>query len=118
MKGYEVREVKVSEIQLDQKNPRFPPVANQREAIQIMLEDQGQKLVSLASDIYQNGLNPSSRLILFTERGVYIDGDGNRRLTALKLLETPHWLTRNQELRDNLNPFSRRRARYRVSLTA
>lgn len=88
-KNYDVREVKVSEIQLDQKNPRFPPVENQREAIQAMLKDQGHKIVNLASEIYQNGLNPSSRLILFEEEGRYIDGDGNRRITALKLLETP-----------------------------
>jgi|TARA_R100000365_G_C2744012_1_gene72752 hypothetical protein len=88
-KNYYVREIKVSEVQLDQKNPRFPPVENQREAIQAMLKDQGQKIVNLASEIYQNGLNPSSRLILFKEGGKYIDGDGNRRITALKLLETP-----------------------------
>ena len=88
-KNYEVREVRVSEILLDQKNPRFPPVGNQREAIQAMLKDQGQKIVNLASEIYQNGLNPSSRLILFKEGEKYIDGDGNRRITALKLLETP-----------------------------
>lgn len=87
--NYDVREINVSEIQLDQKNPRFPPVENQREAIQAMLKDQGQKIVNLASEIYQNGLNPSSRLILFKEGGKYIDGDGNRRITALKLLETP-----------------------------
>lgn len=88
-KNYDVREIKVSEIQLDQKNPRFPPVENQREAIRAMLKDQGQKIVNLASEIHQNGLNPSSRLILFKEGGKYIDGDGNRRITALKLLETP-----------------------------
>lgn len=88
-KNYDVREIKVSEIQLDQKNPRFPPVENQREAIRAVLKDQGQKIVNLASEIYQNGLNPSSRLILFKEGGKYIDGDGNRRITALKLLETP-----------------------------
>ena len=74
-KNYEVREVRVSEILLDQKNPRFPPVGNQREAIQAMLKDQGQKIVNLASEIYQNGLNPSSRLILFKEGEKYIDGD-------------------------------------------
>jgi hypothetical protein len=88
-KNYDVREVKVSEIQLDKKNPRFPPVENQRGAIRAMLKDQGHKIVNLASEIYQNGLNPSSRLILFKEGGKYIDGDGNRRITALKLLETP-----------------------------
>lgn len=88
-KTYIERPVKISKIQLDQENPRFPPVNNQREAIQAMLRDQGTKIVNLTSDIYQNGLNPSSKLILFKEENKFIDGDGNRRVTALKILETP-----------------------------
>lgn len=86
---YEDSIVKVSEIYLDQENPRFPPVNDQREAVQVMLKEQGDKIINLATDIYQNGLNPSSKLILFVEKKRYIDGDGNRRLTALKILETP-----------------------------
>lgn len=81
--------IKVAEINLDQENPRFPPVNSQREAIDAMLADQDEKLVKLALDIYQNGLNPSVRLILFKEGKHLVDGDGNRRLTALKILETP-----------------------------
>ena len=81
--------VKVSEVYLDQENPRFPPVNSQREAVQTMLKDQGDAIIILASDIYQNGLNPSSKMILFKKKNSYIDGDGNRRLTALKILETP-----------------------------
>lgn len=88
-KNYIEKVIKISDIQLDQENPRFPPVNSQREAIQAMSRDQGDKIVILASDIYRNGLNPSSKLILFREEGKYIDGDGNRRLTALKILETP-----------------------------
>ena len=87
--NYKEETIKVSDIYLDQSNPRFPPVNSQREAIQVMLEDQGDKIITLASDIYQNGLNPSSKLILFMEANKYVDGDGNRRLTALKILETP-----------------------------
>lgn len=81
--------IKVTDINLDQENPRFPPVNSQREAINAMLADQGEKLVKLALDIYQNGLNPSVKLILFKEGKQFVDGDGNRRLTALKILETP-----------------------------
>jgi hypothetical protein len=81
--------IKVTEINLDQENPRFPPVNSQREAINAMLADQGDKLIKLALDIYQNGLNPSVKLILFKDGKQFVDGDGNRRLTALKILETP-----------------------------
>ncbi|MGE4294884.1 MAG: hypothetical protein AB7E49_04195 [Campylobacterales bacterium] len=87
--AYEEKTIKISEIDLDVNNPRFPPVSNQRDAIQSMLRDQGDKIVSLAADIYEKGLNPSSKLILFKSGSRYIDGDGNRRVTALKILETP-----------------------------
>lgn len=81
--------IKVTDIHLDQENPRFPPVNTQREAIDAMLADKKANIVTLALDIYQNGLNPSSRLLLFRAGSHYVDGDGNRRLTALKILETP-----------------------------
>jgi hypothetical protein len=79
----------ISEIQLDEKNPRFPQVSNQKQAIHAMYEDQKDKLLELAKDIVEFGLNPSTRLIVFKEKGKCIDGDGNRRLTVLKILETP-----------------------------
>lgn len=85
----ENKQLKISELFLDESNPRFPAVKGQREAIAAMLEEQGDKIANLAEDIYKNGLNPSSRLIVFKEKGRYTDGDGNRRLTALKILETP-----------------------------
>lgn len=88
-KNYQEKAVKINDIQLDHENPRFPPVNNQREAIQAMLSDKGERIVTLASDIYKNGMNPSSKLILFEEKGRLVDGDGNRRVTALKILETP-----------------------------
>lgn len=88
MKHHE-KTIKVTDIHLDQENPRFPPVNSQREAIDAMLADQGEKIATLALDIYQNGLNPSAKLIIFKEGSHFVDGDGNRRLTALKILETP-----------------------------
>ena len=88
MKYYE-ETIKVADLHLDRKNPRFPPVNSQREAIDAILMDQGEKIVVLALDIYQYGLNPSVKLIIFKEGENFVDGDGNRRLTALKLLETP-----------------------------
>lgn len=86
---YTETSIKVSDIYLDQENPRFPPVQSQREAISAMLKDQGEKIFRLALDIYQNGLNPSSKLIVFKTDNKLVDGDGNRRLTAIKILETP-----------------------------
>jgi hypothetical protein len=81
--------LKPSEIFLDENNPRYPKQNNQKDAINTMLQDQGEKIINLAEDIYLYGLNPSSKMIVFLEDSTYIEGDGNRRLTAIKLLETP-----------------------------
>lgn len=86
---YQYLRLPVSEIFLDQNNPRFSPVSSQRDAIEAMLEEQGEKIYQLAEDIAKYGLDPSKRLIVFIENERYIDGDGNRRLTVLKILETP-----------------------------
>src|SRR5690606_17584635 len=51
--------------------------------------DQGLKIAVLAEDICKNGMNPSSKRIGCKENGRLVDGDGNRRLTARKILETP-----------------------------
>jgi len=88
--SYEFKKLRVSAIHLDQENPRFSPVDNQREALHAMLNEQGDKIYNLACDIVQHGLDPSKRLIIFKEKNKYIDGDGNRRITTLKILETPN----------------------------
>lgn len=49
--NHEFRRLRVSSICLDQENPRFPPVTNQREALQAMLDEQGDKIYNLACDI-------------------------------------------------------------------
>ena len=100
--------IKVTDIHLDQENPRFPPVNTQRESIEAMLADQGEKIATLALDIYQNGLNPSSKLILFKAGSHFVDGDGNRRLTALKILETPSLADAFPKLRKRIDAILKR----------
>ena len=87
--SYTYDSLNISEIQLDEKNPRFPQVSNQKQAIQEMFDSLKDKLFELAKDIVEFGLDPSKRLIVFKQDGKYIDGDGNRRITVLKILETP-----------------------------
>jgi hypothetical protein len=65
---------------------------NQDEAIQLMLNSQGNKIVALAKHLAENGTNPASLPIVIpaTEHtGKYYVLDGNRRLSALRLLERP-----------------------------
>jgi hypothetical protein len=57
-----------------------------------MINDQKKKLVNLASDLMKMGASPGEPVWVTKDsknRGQYIVLEGNRRVTALKLLETP-----------------------------
>jgi hypothetical protein len=55
-----------------------------------MSEVQGPKLLALCKHIGKHGLNPAQRFIVIPDdENQYIVLDGNRRLTALKVLENP-----------------------------
>lgn len=90
---FEIKSIKISDLMLDPENSRFSESAdNQREAIRIMLESQGKKIEKLARDITEKGLDPSERFIVIPseDNGVgYFVKEGNRRITALKLIDNP-----------------------------
>lgn len=48
--------INITDIQLDEKNPRFNPINNQKDAINIMFDELGDKLYVLAKDIVEHGL--------------------------------------------------------------
>lgn len=79
----------IADLHLDERNPRFNPANGQKEAIELMFKEQESKLYELALDIVKHGLDPSKTFIVFQENNKYVVGDGNRRLTVLKALETP-----------------------------
>lgn len=86
-------ELNVDELLLDLNNPRFDGLANQREALQKIVQSQGSKLVNLAEDIVANGMSPAHRMLVVKATGKgasgYIVMDGNRRLTSLRILANP-----------------------------
>lgn len=86
-------EANLDELQLDLNNPRFDGLANQREALQKIVQSQGSKLVNLAEDIVANGMSPAHRMLVVKTKGKgstsYIVVDGNRRLAALRILANP-----------------------------
>jgi len=106
--NYESKLLDLSLLSVNIENPRFEMVGNQREAIAQMIEDQGQKLVKLAQDIIDNGLNPSE-LVLVTphekSENQFNVLEGNRRISALKLLANPELIPeKNKSL---LNSFKK-----------
>lgn len=83
---------KLSELRLDQKNFRLGEQDSQRAAILEMIEDQKQKLVRLARDLMEVGPSPGEPVWVTKDnknRGQYVILEGNRRVTALKLMENP-----------------------------
>ena len=86
------KQIDISLLNINIENPRFEMVGNQREAIKTMIEDQGDKLIKLADDIVNKGLNPGDPIFVVEHeknKDQYNVLEGNRRATALKLLENP-----------------------------
>ena len=92
MSNFKIKNLNISDINLDEKNPRLEPTNSQREAINAIMEDQKDKLISLIRHISENGLNPTVIALVFKENGKLVDGDGNRRVAAIKIAHTPKLL--------------------------
>lgn len=90
----EMKSLPLSITLLDQENVRFggDVAQSQREAIDLMMADpvDAKKIYKLADHIADNGLDPTElQLVMPDDEGNYIVLEGNRRLTALKLLQKP-----------------------------
>ncbi len=84
--------IELSLLLLSDKNPRLELSFGEMEAIARMVEDQGEKLFVLATDIVENGLNPLDTIAVYPSEiysGYFEVGEGNRRVCALKLLKDP-----------------------------
>ncbi len=86
--------VKISDLRLDQDNPRLGSAQPNQQAAAVALAQRmgARHLLVLALDIVDFGVDPATRTIVVpTEdlRRKYIVIEGNRRLLALKALETP-----------------------------
>jgi len=90
------KNLKIDQLELDVLNPRLKKPADQHEAMQQLLDDQGVKLGNLAESIVEDGLNPMDRLLVIkseTTNGKYTVLEGNRRTLVLKILKNPNVLT-------------------------
>jgi hypothetical protein len=92
------------QLVLDNDNPRITHAAGQQEALQKVVKDQNTKLLRLAESIVENGLSPIERLMVLEvspKPKRYIALEGNRRVTALRLLTNPAVMT-GLEMPDSL----------------
>src|SRR3546814_19279245 len=83
--------LKIDDLLLDLINPRTRKVQTQREALQAVIKDQGDRLVALASDIAKNGLNPADRVLVMKQASPkgYVKLEVNRRVRRLQILKDP-----------------------------
>ena len=80
--------ISLDKLLLDTKNPRIRAGANQADCIERLLRKPSQ-LLALARDIAANGLSTAPILVEPVKGKKYKVWDGNRRVTALKLLNDP-----------------------------
>ncbi len=87
------RQLKIDELLLDTSNPRIGSAPSQRDALQKIIDDQGEKLFELASSMVDEGMSPIDRLLVLQDgedaAGRFVALEGNRRVAALKILATP-----------------------------
>ena len=91
-KMIKTKNIKITNLLVNTENFRFEPVKSQQEAIDKLVEAQGVKLVSLAEDIMENGLNPNDKIQVCQshhDETKYNVLEGNRRTVSLKLLFNP-----------------------------
>ena len=91
-KRFERAEIEIDNLLLDLRNPRAKVADSQRDEIQkIIADSKGNELVALGRSLIENDQNPLANIgvVKDGDSGKYITLEGNRRLTALKLLNNP-----------------------------
>lgn len=84
--------ISIANLLLDLSNYRHGKAMSQKEARDAIIAEQGKKLVNLAKDIVEFGLNPFDLpLVIDAEDGNanFIVIEGNRRITAINLMLKP-----------------------------
>lgn len=88
--NWELRKLSVDPIRLDKQNPRLPEEMlneSQRSIISYMIENF--KILEIAKSIVKNGFFINEFPIAVKEGKYFVVIEGNRRVTALKLLRNP-----------------------------
>lgn len=82
------RKIKIENLVLDQKNPRLPKTIDSEVSIIEYMIDKEQ-ILNILEDIANIGLSPIEYTAVLKEGSNYIVLEGNRRVSALKLLNNP-----------------------------
>lgn len=88
-------QIGLQDLIVNPKNYRFDPVKDEEKALITMMQSLGVEVANLARDISSHGLNPLRFPLVVFRNGNYIVLDGNRRTSALKLLDDPELIKEN-----------------------
>jgi len=88
--GFERKKIGLGKLMISTDNPRFKETKDQNEAIAIMLAKKGDEIYNMARDMLEVGQNPTVDISVYASPdGTYKVKDGNRRVTAIKLMMHP-----------------------------
>lgn len=118
MEDVVIKSISVQDLLVNPENYRYVSVESQKEAINLIVSDQKEKLLNLAQHILENGLNPNDLVQVSPyehEKTKYIVLEGNRRVVALKILQIPTLIDIDgfDRLRDK---FQKLKAKYKGKL--
>lgn len=85
--------LKLDELVVNPENYRFEAVEDEQKALRTMMEGLGSEVANLARNIVERGMNPLKTPLAVKKAGKYVVYEGNRRTTALKLLDNPDAIT-------------------------
>lgn len=83
-------DIPVTEVKLDRFNPRMPENSDsltQEDILNLMVNDY--RIIELAESIVAKGFMPLDNMVIVYEDGIPVVLEGNRRVSALKLLINP-----------------------------
>lgn len=91
--------INLGKLLLDEQNPRLPTTVGRREGEMIEYIARTTSIAEIMVAIAENGYFPGEPLIVIPgKRGKFIVVEGNRRLTALKLLQDPSLFPKSRKI--------------------
>lgn len=97
----EIKRIPIREIFLDEENPRLPEAVSRKQSDMVLYIARNTSITELMTAIAENGYFPGEPIVVVPRAaGGYWAVEGNRRLTALKLLQDPTLYPKNTRVRE------------------
>ena len=96
-----IQTLSINEIYLDELNPRLPTTVNRGQNVMMLYIARNTSITELMTVIAEHDYFPGEPIVVVPrDEGGYWVVEGNRRLTALKLLNDPSLVSKNNRIRE------------------